>query len=157
LHYRKSFYRRPPPPRELAPRDPPLELPRLCTTDGLIRTACDLFPLAAELLPADAPLLLPLKRCHPALEVEEAPDPDVDAGDTPRLPADVLPAEVLPEVLPDDVLPGVTRCHPPLLPAEVLPAEVLPAEVLRAAEFIAPERAAALLMLLAERAIACLC
>jgi hypothetical protein len=113
----------------------------------LIRTACDLFPLAAELLPADAPLLLPLKRCHPAFELEEAPDPDVDAGDTPRLPADVLPAEVLP-----DVLPGVTRCHPPLVPAEVLPAEVL-----RAAEFIAPERAAALLMLLAERAMACLC
>jgi hypothetical protein len=173
----KLVYRRPPPPpRELPPpRDPPLDAPRpeleelgvepeddpedplrLCTTDGLIRTAWDPFPLDTlplvpavgrlpEVAPDVTPLLLPWNCCHPPAldcDVDPAVDPDVDE---PRLIADVLPDEV-------EEGEGLTRCHPPLL-------EDAPEAALRVAGPVAPalERVAGLFMLLADRAIACLC
>jgi hypothetical protein len=130
----------------------PLELPRL-TTDGLIRTACDPFPLDTLPLPAEdrppevpaaAPLLLPLNRCHPpAPDCEAEPvegDPVVDG---PRLIADVLP---------DDVDEGFTRCQLPVAPVEV-PVDPL----LCTAAGVAADRAAPLLPAEAERVIACLC
>ena len=91
--------------------DDPLELlPRLCTTDGLIRTGCDLFPV--EMLP----LLLPLNRCHPpAFDGEDDPvsvDLDDDADDGLRLIADVLP---------DDVDDGATRSALGVARAAALP------------------------------------
>jgi hypothetical protein len=105
----ENRYRRPPPPWELPPRelplppvlprlgaglecgaldeDEPVELPRLCTTDGLIRTAGERLP--EEMLPfvppEAAPLLLPLKRCQL---------PDVDGG--PALLVDPEGAEGVP-------------------------------------------------------------
>jgi hypothetical protein len=138
----------PPPPREeLPPRDPLLdaprpeldepcdellELPRLCTTDGLIRTACDPFPPVLE----DTPLLLPLNVRQLLLDDAGVVDAGVvDAG--LRLMADVLPEEVE---------EGGTRCPEPAV---------------RAAGLVEPVddvgRAAELPALLAERAIACLC
>jgi hypothetical protein len=137
----------------------PLELPRLCTTDGLIRTACDLFPpamlplLAAPplALVEDAPLLLPLNRCQPPeVACDEPVDgaEPVDPDDGPRLIADVLP---------DELEDGFTRCQPPVAPVDVEAEEDEP--TLRAAELVgaalAAERVAG--VLLADRVIACLC
>jgi hypothetical protein len=158
----ENRYRRPPPPLRglAAPRDPPLdgarpepdeleeeplELVRLCTTDGLIRTGCDLFPLETlALLPADelAPLLLPLNVCHP---------PAFDCG---AAPAEVDPVEVVPseglrliaDVLPDDAEEGFTGpVEPALRTAAFDELDGLDAE--RAVE-AGPA---------AERVIACLC
>jgi hypothetical protein len=158
LHYRKSFYRRPPPPLRglAAPRDPPLvegarleldeleeellELVRLCTTEGLIRTGCDLL---AEGLPAEVvcedPLLLPLNLCHPPLLACEAVDPVAAEAGRPGLMADVLP---------DDEEEGLTRCQPPVAPLLALRADEL-------AGLAADERVAD--AGLADRVIACLC
>jgi hypothetical protein len=145
LALQKMVYRRPPPPpRELlAPRDPPLEgarlepdefeeaLVRLCTTDGLILTACDL-------LSEDAALLLPLNLCHPPELDVEVVDPDADEG-----------LLEIADVLPDEVDEGFTRCHPPL-PAD--PVEPAVCALLAAADDLA-----VLPMFVAERDSACLC
>jgi hypothetical protein len=137
--FKENSYRRPP-PRELpllrdpllaAPLDAPRleledepegepldELPRLCTTDGLIRTPCDLFPVATvpavELL-EDAPALLPLNRCQPP-----ALDGDVDdaAVDTAVEPVDAAGRRLTADVLPEDDEVGLTRCQLLLLPEE---------------------------------------
>jgi len=82
---------------------------------------------------ADAPLLLPLNRCHPpALELVE--------------PVDEFPWLMLSE--PDEV-DGLTRCHPPLAPDEPALCDAGPAPPVA--------RDAALFMLAADRDIACLC
>jgi hypothetical protein len=109
----------------------------------LILTACDPFPpavgRAADVFPDDAPLLFPENVCQPPPFEDDA-----DPGDVPRLTADVLPDDV-------DDGDGFTRCHPPLL---------LPAPAVRAAELAGPalaRAAAALPMLFADLASACLC
>jgi hypothetical protein len=64
-----------------------VELPRLCTTDGLIRTAGEWLPedMLPFVPPEAAPLLLPLKRCQL---------PDVDGA--PALPVEADGAEGVP-------------------------------------------------------------
>lgn len=124
----KNRYRRPPPPCDPPPppRDPPPlgaeprlgaellrgalleEEVRLCTTDGLMRTALPV-DRAAFALPAGTPLLLPLNRCQPPVLPEGACAADPVAA-AARL--------TLGAVLPVEVVAGVLRGKPALGPPD---------------------------------------
>jgi hypothetical protein len=91
----------------------------------LIRTPCDLFPLAtlpAVALPEEAPALLPLNRCQPpALDCDvddPAVDPAVDPTDAAVEPVDAAGRRLTADVLPEDDEVGLTRCQLLLLPEE---------------------------------------